>query len=420
MAKDWAEIGRANEKRHAAAKHRQRGVGKKDPVLEQGRRVERSHSQAKHKRKFAFWKEGTKADDEEIGRWRREYYKEARPDIDPQSTYSKVMEFVGMDNPYVPNEDSYDYRSERWRRERASGDPDLSWSVPEIGPQMREAATDAYNNVFRGTAVPAQEAYEKARDSVDGEYTPQDYYDDEVSQFRARNGRDPTPEEAEQIKMRLFDPRTYNEKNAAAVLNLLDFPLAGFGEEAAAGAMSVIPGRGTYEQELDLARRIQGESDLLDPITSPRVILPAIAGFIAGGGPIGAAAKGAEKVIGVGRKAFGMAPQATTRVGRAATTAASGGAVGAGDFAAYQYGSGEGGHEERMKAIDPMVTAAGGVAGGVVFPAVGAAFGAGARGTKKAVKAAVDRFKPKPRASVTADAGPRDDIEKAIRRSQRK
>ena len=128
MAPDYAERGRAAEKRHAAAKHRQRGLGKKDPVLERGREVERAASQAKHKPRWRQReRDRTPQDDDEYEAWRKNYFREVRPDIDPQSTMSKALEFAGLDNnPYARDARSYDYRNEGAR------EGDVSFLVPEL------------------------------------------------------------------------------------------------------------------------------------------------------------------------------------------------------------------------------------------------------------------------------------------------
>lgn len=104
---------------------------------ERGRRVEKSHSQAKHK---ARWRKRERdrsvKDDDEIAAWRKDYYRNARPDIDPQSTASKVMEFVGLDDdPYARDARSYDYRQEAWNESLARGDPDLSFMLPELSDE---------------------------------------------------------------------------------------------------------------------------------------------------------------------------------------------------------------------------------------------------------------------------------------------
>lgn len=128
MAVDYAERGRATEKRHSAAKHRQRGLGKKDPVLERGKAVERAASQAKHKPRWRQREiDRTAKDDDEYEAWRKNYFREARPDLDPQSTTSRVLEFMGLDdNPYARDARSYDYRAEG----AAEGDP--SFLIPEL------------------------------------------------------------------------------------------------------------------------------------------------------------------------------------------------------------------------------------------------------------------------------------------------
>jgi hypothetical protein len=128
VAVDYAERGRATEKRHAAAKHRQRGLGKKDQVLERGRAVERAASQAKHKPRWRQReRDRTTKDDDEYEAWRENYFRNVRPDLDPQSTMSKMMEFVGLDdNPYARDARSYDYRSE------GAAEGDVSFLVPEL------------------------------------------------------------------------------------------------------------------------------------------------------------------------------------------------------------------------------------------------------------------------------------------------
>lgn len=146
---DTAERGRATEKRHAAAKHRQRGRGKRDEALEQGRKVESAHSQAKHKARWRMRERDRLAsDDDEIARWRKAYFRNVRPDLDPQSAPSKVLEFLGLDNdPYARDERSFDYRNEAWNESVDRGSPDVSWMLPELSD---EAVTDVGSAIERG------------------------------------------------------------------------------------------------------------------------------------------------------------------------------------------------------------------------------------------------------------------------------
>lgn len=385
---DYAERGRATEKRHSAAKHRQRGVGRKDPALEAGKRVERSHSDAKHKARFRLPEaERTAMDDDEYADWRKKYYREARPDLDPQSTTSKVLEFFGQDpDPYARDARSYDYRKEAFDDSVKQGNPDMSWFLPEM-EWTDDQTVDARYPI---DTMSEEEA----------NYTAQRLHD----RFVRDNGREPTESEWGDIVQRNFDPRSRAEKNAGAGMEFS--PLAFFGaeDESTAAAMSALRGT-TYDDELEKARAIQQRYEMFENPLSWRNI-GATGGQLAGafGGPVAATWRGAELGVKGARAALGLAPEATTALGRAVSTVASGAPAGATDFALMDFGAGEGGFENRLKNIDPSMAAAGAVAGGVTFPILGALGSKIAAGGRKAVGGAGRLAK---RVLKRADATPR-------------
>lgn len=74
----------------------------------------------------------TAADDDAQAAWRRDYFRNVRPDLDPQSWTSKTLEFFGADEPYRNDSGSYDYRQKKWDQSVSDGNPDISWSLPVI------------------------------------------------------------------------------------------------------------------------------------------------------------------------------------------------------------------------------------------------------------------------------------------------
>lgn len=123
-------------------------MAKRDPVLEKGKRVERSHSQAKHNARWRMRdKDKTAQDDKRQAAWRKDYFRNVRPELDPQSTASKVLEFFGADDPYARNSGSYDYRQEQWDKSVAEGSPDPSWMLPALSD---EAVTETGGAIERG------------------------------------------------------------------------------------------------------------------------------------------------------------------------------------------------------------------------------------------------------------------------------
>lgn len=373
---------------------------------------ERAHNRAK--RNAGTWsrpKDMTAAQDDAQTAWRQDYFRNVRPDLDPQSTTSRVMEFFGADTPYAQNSQSYDYRQKAWDDSLKSGNPDLSWSLPAL------------------------ESFKFWGDEVDGRIPTQ-------AEASAALGRGATPDELEAARYAMADPRTRDERNAGAALAALDFPLLGFGDEAVAGAMSAAPGRGTYDEELDLARSIQDRWEEHEPIVSPRGVT-GLAGGLAGGlAPAGALWSGVGK-------ATSLVAKPVTALGRGVKTTADAGAAGATDFGIWGIGHERGSVADRASKVDPA-TIGGGAAFGVLAGPVASALGAAPRAAGRAIKNQSKRIseavsrrmargesaqasaraphdaptpkpdqKPKPRATPQEPGDVRRDIEQAFRRRRK-
>ena len=82
--------------------------------------------------------------------------------------------------------------------------------------------------------------------------------------LKAQSSPKPQPKAAPRRRKPLSD----DEYKAAVAQSVLRGALLGFGDEASAGVMSVLPGRGTYEQELAMARDLQDRLDEADPVAS--------------------------------------------------------------------------------------------------------------------------------------------------------
>lgn len=116
---------------------------------------ERAHNRAKHN--VGTWsrpKDMSDVQDDAQTAWRRDYFRNVRPDLDPQSTASKIMEFFGADTPYAQNAQSYDYRQKAWDDSVKSGNPDMSWSLPGLTDEGAENAAIAAEKTL-GTWNPA-------------------------------------------------------------------------------------------------------------------------------------------------------------------------------------------------------------------------------------------------------------------------
>lgn len=84
--------------------------------------------------------------EDDLAKGKKDWYRR-HPDQDPQSTMSKVLEFVGLDEPYRNDSGSYDYRKQAWDESVAAGNPDMSWFLPELSD---EAAEDTAVALERG------------------------------------------------------------------------------------------------------------------------------------------------------------------------------------------------------------------------------------------------------------------------------
>ena len=414
MAWDPLERGKAAEKRHSAAKHAQRGVGKRDRVLERGQEIERSHNRAKNNPRWRqASKDRTQFDDEEYAGWRKRYFRKVRPDLDPQSTTSRILEFFGADDPYVDDRRSYDYRAQK-----AAADPTDPRNIASI------FSDDGLSDIM---AVPS---FVQGGKQVDNEATKYGLSEEEAiasaqydiasrrAAFIQEHGREPDEDEVAQIEndvaTRYLDPRTRDEKMAGMFLGALSMPMAGFGEEAAAGAMSLLPGGGTYDEELAKARAIQERAAMFEQGFTPRNIASGAMG-LAGLGPILGATTGLGNVaVRGGRAALGLTPQATSLLGRGAANVGAGATGWTAWEAADEFGAGQGGIEGRLGNIASNELINSAISGGLIFPAIsglglGVSEGAKAigRGAKKVGKKSVSAGKKAVQALWKAEAKPK-------------
>jgi hypothetical protein len=80
--------------------------------------------------------------EDELAKRKKNYYRNKRPDLDPQSTASRVLEMFGLDEPYRNDSGSYDYRKKAWDESVAEGNPDMAWFGHPFRDQDVETAVD--------------------------------------------------------------------------------------------------------------------------------------------------------------------------------------------------------------------------------------------------------------------------------------
>lgn len=330
---------------------------------------------------------------DELARNKKRYYREKRPDLDPQSTVSKIMEFFGADEPYREDAGSYDYRQKKWDRSVKGGNPDVSWMLPALSDSAAETITSTPKRIAEDVAGIGGGAEHAKRDdpgfatAILREQLGREPSEDEVAgaleaiqndtvareNMTGSLGRAPTKQEWAQWKQLTTDPRDTSERNAGAVLNLLDLPLLGAADETVAGAMS-LTGRGSYEDELAKARKIKRRYQENEPGLSARNIASTAGGvgslFL---GPAAASYHAADALWRGGRGAMGLAPEATSLLGKAAAQVIPGGAAGAADFAGLGFNEGEGGLDKRLENVSADDVKSGAIGGGILFPLFGAA-----------------------------------------------
>lgn len=345
----------------------------RDKVLERGKRIERSHNIAKHKPRWRRAdRDKTKKIDDEQAAWRKDYKRNARPELDDQSWYSKILESVGLDEPYREDAGSYDYRS---RKAKENPDNPAYW-FPEIPDQVTDAIEDTAAGIAGGDQV--DRVGEDQYETVAAQYKKEtgktlsrkawaDAIADEwYNQFINDNNRAPTEEEYEAGTRGMYDPRTRDEKNRAAILSFLDIALLGAGDEAVAGFGSAF-GQQDYDSALADARQTMQDNEKYEDPWSARNIAAMAAGiptaFMAPLGVLGAGGKLVAKA----------APQfAATTLGKATAAVAGGAPAGAGFMAGMDFAAGEGGFDKRMENVDPILAAAGAIGGGILGPILGA------------------------------------------------
>lgn len=226
---------------------------------------------------------------------KRRYYRE-HPDQDPQSTTSKVMEFLGLDQPYRNDSRSLDYQRKKWQQSVDSGNPDMSWFLPEFN--------DDTESVYRG--------------SMQNNY-----------------GQD--------------DPRTDEQRWQGALDDFLGFPLLGMQDEAVAG-VGAATGHGTYDENLARARDIEDAGIEWTPAWNRTFHtlagLPLDAPVLMGGAALTGRGLQATK------KAAGFAP-ATSKLGRATEEIATTSPAFAAEDALWQMGNARGDMQERADQFNP-------------------------------------------------------------------
>jgi hypothetical protein len=227
---------------------------------------------------------------------KRSYYRK-NPGQDPQSTTSRVLEFLGLDEPYYNDSRSYDYAQKKFQNE---GNPDMSWFLQP---------TEAQEQVMSGSMP-----------SVYG---------------------------AE-------DDRTGSEMAQGAILGALNWPLFGAEEEVVAGVDALGEGK-SYDKALAESRRVKDRHSLHTPLWSQVPEWIASAGLalpvFAGGQAV--AARG----LSAGRQAAGFAPKATSPTGQAVEEIATASPVAAADASFYQLGEADGDLSQRAEQFDPYWTA---------------------------------------------------------------
>lgn len=262
---------------------------------------------------------------------RKKRWYDKHPKGDPQSTTSKVLEFLGLDQPYYNDSRSYDYSQKKWQKSLDENNPDLSWMFP-ITDDMSDVASGSMANTF-------------------GEE----------------------------------DQRSFKDKVSGQLLRFLDIPAVGFGDEAVAGVMSYaddVP----YQEALDKVRGVSEYASEHTPIWSQA---PAIAGSVVASLPAFAAeTAAANKGIGAFRKIFGFSPTPASAAGKTVRGMTSGSTAIAADDAAYQMGSVPGTAKERSEYYDPTQTAV--FASLPIFMGAGEMLGHAYRGGKNAVRKGVD------------------------------
>lgn len=227
---------------------------------------------------------------------RRSYYRE-NPGQDPQSNTSRVMEFLGLDEPYYNDSRSYDYAQKKFQNE---GNPDMSWFLQP---------TEAQEQVMSGSMP-----------SVYG---------------------------AE-------DDRTGSEMAQGAILGALNWPFFGAEEEVVAGVDALGEGK-SYDEALAESRRVKDRHNLHTPLWSQAPEWIASAGLSL---PVFAAGQGAAvRGLSSGRKALGFTPKATSPTGQALEEIATASPVAAADASLYQLGEADGDLSQRAEQFDPYWTA---------------------------------------------------------------
>lgn len=177
--------------------------------------------------------------------------------------------------------------------------------------------------------------------------------DDEIAQLEASGGG---------------DDRSDDEKNAGYALNTLNTISFGFGDEIAAGTNSLLNNT-KYDDELKKARRIQERYSKYEPWDSWGNIGSTGAGIVGSGPAAVSLYKAGSVPFQALRGAVGLAPKATSVVGKGTQTLANLAGAGALGTGVYEAGSAEGDIVDRAKAVNPSSLAIGAGAGLVLGPA---------------------------------------------------
>jgi len=97
--------------------------------------------------------------DDEIAQNMRRWYAN-HPEQNPQSTYSRVLDAVGLDEPFAKDSRSYDYRKKARDEYAAAKDPRASeWSLPEVPDEVKYNVGAGLEKTLGGLAPLVQELH---------------------------------------------------------------------------------------------------------------------------------------------------------------------------------------------------------------------------------------------------------------------
>lgn len=280
--------------------------------------------------------------DEDLRQRKKKWYKDHPEYQDPQSSWSKVLEFFGMDNPYANDASSYDYRKRAWdeygeKHNPDYGNPDVSWMLPEIPDPVADGTAAVYDGV-------------------------KDWWGSKTE----------------------GDPRDWKERYAGAILNGLDWATFNFGDEAAAAFSSMMPGGKSYDDEYKDAQRIHDRYREWEPDFSPLDLGSGAAGFAGGWGAAMLPFKGAQGAVQGAQRVLGI-PGAKTLPGKFVQSSVSAVPAGITDWSAYKLGESEGNLGERAGNISEEDLISGSIFGSIFGGPAGHAWEGAKKGGRKLI-----------------------------------